>query len=161
MMVLSTTLPCLQNLQETNPQVFEAIGHIAVRCLFHKSGCVWQGLLSESAAHSVGCGYGNSPVYCNRCGVQILHRQVQEHAQTCTVSDITFFHLCLRTFMNCSAYGRIYTMFHTVFSTACYNQYVPLKLIYKCDLLVSLAVSYVMILIFQLTIVFWLTTISI
>ncbi|KAH0997456.1 hypothetical protein GBA52_021320 [Prunus armeniaca] len=34
-------------------------------------------------AGSSGCAFGNSPVVCNRCGIQIVHRQVQEHAQNC------------------------------------------------------------------------------
>lgn len=47
---------------------------------------MWQGPLSDSTTHSSGCAFGNSPVVCNRCGIQIVHRQVQEHAQTCNVN---------------------------------------------------------------------------
>ncbi|CAH9074888.1 unnamed protein product [Cuscuta europaea] len=68
---------------ETNKILAETIGKVKVRCLFHKSGCTWEGILSECTSHCPGCAYGNSPVICNRCGVQIVHRQVHEHAQTC------------------------------------------------------------------------------
>ncbi|XP_021820790.1 transcription factor SPT20 homolog [Prunus avium] len=34
-------------------------------------------------AGTSGCAFGNSSVGCNRCGIQIVHRQVQEHAQNC------------------------------------------------------------------------------
>ncbi|XP_011624698.1 LOW QUALITY PROTEIN: trithorax group protein osa-like [Amborella trichopoda] len=70
-------------LSETNKALAETIGRIVVQCLYHRSGCTWQGPLSESTAHCSGCPYGNSPVVCNRCGAQIVHRQVQEHAQNC------------------------------------------------------------------------------
>ncbi|KAG5515182.1 hypothetical protein RHGRI_036277 [Rhododendron griersonianum] len=42
-----------------------------------------KGPLSECSSHCSGCAFGNSPVVCNRCAIQIVHRQVQEHAQTC------------------------------------------------------------------------------
>ncbi|TYH80705.1 hypothetical protein ES332_D03G149600v1 [Gossypium tomentosum] len=70
-------------LVESNQALAETIGKITVHCLYHRSGCTWQGPLSECTAHCSGCVFGNSPVVCNRCGVQIVHRQVQEHAQNC------------------------------------------------------------------------------
>ncbi|KAK7263882.1 hypothetical protein RJT34_31481 [Clitoria ternatea] len=70
-------------LTESNKALAETIGKIAVHCLYHRSGCTWQGTLSECTSHCSGCAFGNSPVVCNRCGVQIVHRQVQEHAQNC------------------------------------------------------------------------------
>ncbi|XP_027354218.1 AT-rich interactive domain-containing protein 1A-like [Abrus precatorius] len=68
---------------ESNKALAETIGKIPVHCLYHRSGCTWQGTLSECTSHCSGCAYGNSPVVCNRCGIQIVHRQVQEHAQNC------------------------------------------------------------------------------
>ncbi|KAK7849748.1 hypothetical protein CFP56_002422 [Quercus suber] len=68
---------------ESNKALAETIGKIAVHCLYHRSGCTWQGPLSECTSHCTGCAFGNSPVVCNRCGIQIVHRQVQEHAQNC------------------------------------------------------------------------------
>ncbi|KAL4558178.1 hypothetical protein LXL04_036376 [Taraxacum kok-saghyz] len=73
-------------LMESNKALAETIGKTSVHCLYHRSGCVWQGPLSECTSHCSGCAFGNSPVVCNRCGIQIVHRQVQEHAQTCTVN---------------------------------------------------------------------------
>ncbi|KAB2089387.1 hypothetical protein ES319_A03G058000v1 [Gossypium barbadense] len=70
-------------LVESNQALAETIGKVTVHCLYHRSGCTWQGPLSECTAHCSGCVFGNSPVVCNRCGVQIVHRQVQEHAQNC------------------------------------------------------------------------------
>ncbi|KAJ4838633.1 hypothetical protein Tsubulata_027263 [Turnera subulata] len=70
-------------LVESNKTLAETIGKITVHCLFHRSGCSWQGPLSDCTSHCSGCSFGNSPVVCNRCGVQIVHRQVQEHAQSC------------------------------------------------------------------------------
>ncbi|XP_061353123.1 uncharacterized protein LOC133297901 [Gastrolobium bilobum] len=70
-------------LTESNKTLAETIGKIAVHCLYHRSGCTWQGTLSECTSHCSGCAFGSSPVVCNRCGIQIVHRQVQEHAQTC------------------------------------------------------------------------------
>ncbi|TYI90644.1 hypothetical protein E1A91_D03G135800v1 [Gossypium mustelinum] len=67
----------------SNQALAETIGKITVHCLYHRSGCTWQGPLSECTAHCSGCVFGNSPVVCNRCGVQIVQRQVQEHAQNC------------------------------------------------------------------------------
>ncbi|KAI4383879.1 hypothetical protein MLD38_009672 [Melastoma candidum] len=61
----------------------ETIGKVPVHCLYHRSGCTWQGPLSDCLNHCPGCPFGNSPVVCNRCGIQIVHRQVLEHAQTC------------------------------------------------------------------------------
>ncbi|KAH9305004.1 hypothetical protein KI387_009408, partial [Taxus chinensis] len=37
--------------QEANPVLADAIGRVTVHCLHHKSGCTWQGPLSESIAH--------------------------------------------------------------------------------------------------------------
>ncbi|XP_010256727.1 PREDICTED: AT-rich interactive domain-containing protein 1A-like [Nelumbo nucifera] len=68
---------------ESNKALAETIGKIAVHCLYHRSGCTWQGTFSDCTSHCAGCPYGNSPVVCNRCGAQIVHRQVQEHAQNC------------------------------------------------------------------------------
>ncbi|KAK6927049.1 hypothetical protein RJ641_008768 [Dillenia turbinata] len=70
-------------LLETNTALAETIGKIAVHCLYHKSGCTWQGPLSDCSSHCSVCAFGNSPVMCNRCALQIVHRQVQEHAQNC------------------------------------------------------------------------------
>uniref|UniRef100_A0A0A0LXJ0 RING-type domain-containing protein n=1 Tax=Cucumis sativus TaxID=3659 RepID=A0A0A0LXJ0_CUCSA len=70
-------------LVESNKTLAETIGKIAVHCLYHRSGCTWQGPLSDCVTHCSGCAFGNSPVLCNRCGIQLVHRQVQEHAQTC------------------------------------------------------------------------------
>ncbi|XP_063938717.1 uncharacterized protein LOC108199243 isoform X2 [Daucus carota subsp. sativus] len=70
-------------LVESDKALAERIGKTPVHCLFHRSGCSWQGPLSECTSHCSGCSFGNSPVVCNRCGVQIIHRQVQEHAQNC------------------------------------------------------------------------------
>ncbi|KAJ7947562.1 Mediator of RNA polymerase II transcription subunit 12-like protein [Quillaja saponaria] len=70
-------------LTESDKTLAETIGKIAVHCLYHRSGCTWQGSLSECTSHCSGCAFGNSPVVCNRCGIQIVHRQVQEHAQNC------------------------------------------------------------------------------
>ncbi|KAB5540874.1 hypothetical protein DKX38_013848 [Salix brachista] len=68
---------------ESNKGLAETIGKINVHCLYHRSGCPWQGPLSECTSHCSGCAFGNSPVVCNRCGIQIVHSQVQEHAQNC------------------------------------------------------------------------------
>ncbi|XP_023519517.1 AT-rich interactive domain-containing protein 1A-like isoform X2 [Cucurbita pepo subsp. pepo] len=68
---------------ESNKTLADTIGKIAVHCLYHRSGCTWQGPLSDCVTHCSGCAFGNSPVLCNRCGIQLVHRQVQEHAQTC------------------------------------------------------------------------------
>ncbi|CAN6696071.1 unnamed protein product [Malus baccata var. baccata] len=92
--VVSTTQACpydgylvteadAKPLTESNKALSDTIGKILVHCLFHRSGCTWQGPLSECTPHCSGCAFGNSPVVCNRCGVQIVHRHVQEHAQTC------------------------------------------------------------------------------
>ncbi|GMH11180.1 hypothetical protein Nepgr_013021 [Nepenthes gracilis] len=70
-------------LLESNKAMADTIGKISVHCLYHRSGCTWQGPLSECMSHCSGCAFGNSPVVCNSCGVQIVHRQVQEHAQSC------------------------------------------------------------------------------
>ncbi|XP_076946327.1 uncharacterized protein LOC143617749 [Bidens hawaiensis] len=69
-------------LVESNKALADTIGKTTVHCLYHRSGCVWQGPLSECTSHCTACSFGNSPVVCNRCGIQIVHRQVQEHAQT-------------------------------------------------------------------------------
>ncbi|AQK96878.1 hypothetical protein ZEAMMB73_Zm00001d011427 [Zea mays] len=70
-------------LMESNKTLAETIGKVAVYCLYNKSGCQWHGELSACTTHGTTCAYGNSPVVCNRCGTQIVHRQVQEHAQLC------------------------------------------------------------------------------
>ncbi|KAG0496799.1 hypothetical protein HPP92_001490 [Vanilla planifolia] len=70
-------------LVESNKSLAETIGKVQVYCLYNRSGCQWQGTLSDCISHCTGCSFGNSPVVCNRCGTQIVHRQVQEHAQTC------------------------------------------------------------------------------
>ncbi|KAL5709304.1 hypothetical protein ACHQM5_020008 [Ranunculus cassubicifolius] len=70
-------------LVESNKTLADTIGKIAVHCLHHRSGCTWQGQLSECITHCTGCAFGNSPVVCNRCATQMLHRQVQEHCQNC------------------------------------------------------------------------------
>ncbi|KAF9665573.1 hypothetical protein SADUNF_Sadunf16G0137100 [Salix dunnii] len=69
---------------ESNKTLAETIGKITVHCLYHRSGCPWQGTLSDCTSHCSGCAFGNSPVVCNRCGTQIVHRKVQEHAQNCS-----------------------------------------------------------------------------
>ncbi|XP_010520233.1 PREDICTED: uncharacterized protein LOC104799410 [Tarenaya hassleriana] len=70
-------------LMETNKVLADTIGKTKVHCLYQKSGCTWLGTLSESSSHCLGCAFGNSLVVCNRCGVQIVHHQVLEHAQVC------------------------------------------------------------------------------
>ncbi|WOL16531.1 chromatin modification-related protein eaf-1-like isoform X2 [Canna indica] len=70
-------------LNESSKALAETIGKVAVHCLYHRSGCQWQGTLSECITHCTSCTFGNSPVVCNRCGTQIIHRQVQEHTQIC------------------------------------------------------------------------------
>ncbi|WCJ20395.1 hypothetical protein M5689_002630 [Euphorbia peplus] len=94
--VVSTTRACpydgylvteadAKPLIESDKALAETIGLIKVHCLYHRSGCTWEGPLSECTSHCSGCSFGNSAVVCNRCGVQIVHRQVQEHAQNCPV----------------------------------------------------------------------------
>ncbi|KAL6563578.1 hypothetical protein OROGR_002537 [Orobanche gracilis] len=61
----------------------ENIGKVKVRCLYFRSGCTWEGTLSDCTSHCSGCSLGNSPVICNRCGIHIVHRQVHDHAQSC------------------------------------------------------------------------------
>ncbi|KAG9138648.1 hypothetical protein Leryth_024985 [Lithospermum erythrorhizon] len=68
---------------ESDKALAENIGKVKVHCLYHRSGCTWEGTLSESSSHCSGCTFGNSSVICNRCGIQIVHRQVHDHAQTC------------------------------------------------------------------------------
>ncbi|XP_078178841.1 uncharacterized protein LOC144573033 [Carex rostrata] len=72
-------------LMELNKPLADAIGKVQVHCLYYRSSCQWQGTLSDCIVHCATCAYGNSPVLCNRCGTQIMHRQVQEHAQVCPV----------------------------------------------------------------------------
>ncbi|CAK7331362.1 unnamed protein product [Dovyalis caffra] len=92
--VISTTRACPYDgylvteadskpLIESNRALAETIGKITVHCLYHRSGCSWQGPLTDCKSHCSGCAFGNSPVVCNRCGIQIVHSQVQEHAQNC------------------------------------------------------------------------------
>jgi hypothetical protein len=45
-----------------------------------RQDCQYAGQLSDCTTHGTTCAYGNSPVVCNRCGTQIVHRQVQGHA---------------------------------------------------------------------------------
>ncbi|KAK4784693.1 hypothetical protein SAY86_019061 [Trapa natans] len=68
---------------ESNKALAETINKIGVCCLYHRSGCPWKGPLLDCITHCSGCAFGNSPVVCNKCGVQIVHRQVQDHAQSC------------------------------------------------------------------------------
>lgn len=75
-----------QALIESDKTLAENIGRVKVRCLYHRSGCTWEGSLSDCTSHCSGCSFGDSPVVCNRCGVQIVHRQVHEHALSCPVS---------------------------------------------------------------------------
>ncbi|KAL8103121.1 uncharacterized protein LOC141678690 [Apium graveolens] len=70
-------------LVESDKALADRIGNTPVHCLFYKSGCLWLGPLSECNSHCAGCSFGNFLVVCNICGVQIIHRQVQEHAQSC------------------------------------------------------------------------------
>ncbi|XP_063939222.1 uncharacterized protein LOC108197876 isoform X1 [Daucus carota subsp. sativus] len=70
-------------LVESDKALAERIGKTPVHCLFHRSGCSWQGTLSECTSHRSDCAFGYSPVVCNRCGMLLLHRQVQNHAQIC------------------------------------------------------------------------------
>ncbi|XP_063938631.1 uncharacterized protein LOC135148237 isoform X2 [Daucus carota subsp. sativus] len=70
-------------LVESDKALAERIGKTPVHCLFHRSGCSWQGTLSECTSHRSDCAFGYSPVVCNRCGMLLLHRQVQKHAQIC------------------------------------------------------------------------------
>ncbi|XP_024965360.1 uncharacterized protein LOC112505682 isoform X2 [Cynara cardunculus var. scolymus] len=69
-----------------NRTLADAIGKIAVRCLYHRSGCMWQGPLSECIIHRSGCAFGDSQVLCMKCQIQIAHRQAEEHAQICNVN---------------------------------------------------------------------------
>ncbi|XP_074268037.1 uncharacterized protein LOC141591556 [Silene latifolia] len=71
-------------LLESNKTLAETIGKIQVHCLYYRTGCTWQGSLSDSTAHCSTCAFGESAVLCNRCGIQLKHRQVQEHAQNCS-----------------------------------------------------------------------------
>lgn len=70
-------------LLESNKALADTIGKIQVHCLYYRTGCTWQGPLSDCTSHCSTCAFGESPVQCNRCGIQIVHRQVQEHAQNC------------------------------------------------------------------------------
>ncbi|KAI4364312.1 hypothetical protein MLD38_020422 [Melastoma candidum] len=70
-------------LMESNKELAATIGKIFVHCLYHRSGCTWQGPLSECSNHCSGCTVGNSLVFCNLCGSQVLHRLSQEHRQNC------------------------------------------------------------------------------
>ncbi|KAG8050610.1 hypothetical protein GUJ93_ZPchr0009g564 [Zizania palustris] len=70
-------------LMELNKPLAETIGKVTVHCQYHKSGCQWHGSLSDCITHVTTCAYGNSPVVCNHCSTQIVHRQVQEHNRFC------------------------------------------------------------------------------
>ncbi|KAK9755685.1 hypothetical protein RND81_01G043400 [Saponaria officinalis] len=71
-------------LLESNKTLADTIGKIQVHCLYYRTGCTWQGSLSDSTAHGPTCTFGESAVLCNKCGIQLKHRQVQEHAQNCS-----------------------------------------------------------------------------
>lgn len=81
---------------ESNKTLAETIDRISVHCLYHRSGCTWQGPLSDCQLHCSACTFGNSPVVCHKCALQIVHSQVQEHAQTCPVSFCVQFLLWVR-----------------------------------------------------------------
>ncbi|KAL1558035.1 mediator of RNA polymerase II transcription subunit 12-like [Salvia divinorum] len=70
-------------LAESDKALAEKVGKVRVHCLYFRSGCSWEGTLSDCPSHCAGCSFGNSPVICNRCGIQIIHRQVHDHAQIC------------------------------------------------------------------------------
>ncbi|KAK6145290.1 hypothetical protein DH2020_022110 [Rehmannia glutinosa] len=70
-------------LMDSDKALAENIGKVKVHCLYFRSGCTWEGTLSDCTSHCSGCSFGNSPVICNRCGIQIVHRQVHDHAQSC------------------------------------------------------------------------------
>ncbi|KAL3821597.1 hypothetical protein ACJIZ3_007502 [Penstemon smallii] len=70
-------------LVDSDKTLAENIGKVKVHCLFFRSGCTWEGTLSDCISHCSGCSLGNSPVICNRCGIQIVHRQVHDHAHSC------------------------------------------------------------------------------
>ncbi|KAI3461597.1 hypothetical protein Pfo_018260 [Paulownia fortunei] len=70
-------------LMDSDKALAENIGKVKVHCLYFRSGCTWEGSLSDCTTHCSGCSFGNSPVICNRCGIQIVHRQVHDHAQSC------------------------------------------------------------------------------
>ncbi|GAA0148511.1 hypothetical protein LIER_07932 [Lithospermum erythrorhizon] len=71
-------------LVESDKALADNIGNVKVHCQYRRSGCTWEGVLSESSSHCSGCTFGNSFVICNRCGIQIQNRQVHDHAQTCS-----------------------------------------------------------------------------
>ncbi|KAL3624140.1 hypothetical protein CASFOL_032956 [Castilleja foliolosa] len=71
-------------LVDSDKTLAENIGKVKVHCLFFRSGCPWEGTLSDCTSHCSVCSFGNSPVICNRCGIQIVHRQVNDHAQSCS-----------------------------------------------------------------------------
>ncbi|KAG8368881.1 hypothetical protein BUALT_Bualt15G0092700 [Buddleja alternifolia] len=70
-------------LTESDKALADNIGKVKVHCLYFRSGCAWEGSLSDCTSHCSECSFGNSPVICNRCGIQIVHRQVHDHALTC------------------------------------------------------------------------------
>ncbi|KAH9606391.1 hypothetical protein KSS87_004613 [Heliosperma pusillum] len=70
-------------LLEANKTLADTIGKIQVHCLYYRTGCTWQGSLSDCTSHCLKCAFGESAVICNRCEVQLKHRQMQEHAQKC------------------------------------------------------------------------------
>ncbi|PIN15408.1 Non-specific serine/threonine protein kinase [Handroanthus impetiginosus] len=72
-----------KQLKESDKALAESIGKVKVHCLYFRSGCTWEGPLSDCTSHCSGCSFGNSPVICNRCGIQIVHREVHDHAQSC------------------------------------------------------------------------------
>ncbi|KAH6757269.1 hypothetical protein C2S51_038876 [Perilla frutescens var. frutescens] len=70
-------------LGDSDKALAEKVGKVKVHCLYFRSGCTWEGTLSDCPSHCSGCSFGHSPVICNRCGIQIVHRQVHDHAQIC------------------------------------------------------------------------------
>ncbi|KAL9228692.1 hypothetical protein vseg_004245 [Gypsophila vaccaria] len=68
-------------LLESNKTLADTIGKIQVHCLYYRSGCTWQGSLSDCTNHVSKCAFGESAVICSRCGIQLKHRQAQEHAE--------------------------------------------------------------------------------
>ncbi|KAL9238727.1 hypothetical protein vseg_013111 [Gypsophila vaccaria] len=75
-------------LMESNKTLADTIGKIQVHCLYYRTGCTWQGSLYDSTTHGPTCSFGESAVLCNKCGIQLKHRQVQEHAQSCSGTQL-------------------------------------------------------------------------
>ncbi|MCD7446706.1 hypothetical protein HAX54_014477 [Datura stramonium] len=73
-----------QPLIESDKTLAESIGRVKV--LYITEVDAHGKVLCLIVPHCSGCSFGNSPVICNRCGVQIVHRQVHEHALSCPVT---------------------------------------------------------------------------